>query len=157
PTVEVDLCGHATLASAYILFELEAVDPNAPITFHTRSGALTTSRSRDGIELNFPALKVKPIAESTSSMQDVLRTEGIMFAGKGIYDYLVELPSEAAVRDLAPDFAKIVRLGMRGLIATARADSSSPYDFISRCFFPASGIEEDPVTGSAHCLLGPYW
>jgi PhzF family phenazine biosynthesis protein len=153
PTVEVELCGHATLASAHTLWETDVLGPDAQARFYTRSGLLTAERKGDWIELDFPA---KP--QQAARADDVVAALGIMpcYVGKAKRDYLVELDSAKAVRDLAPDFSQLKRTKARGVIVTARADGLE-YDFISRFFAPGAGIDEDPVTGSAHCVLGPYW
>jgi predicted PhzF superfamily epimerase YddE/YHI9 len=153
PAVEVALCGHATLASAHVLWETGTLEPAAAARFHTLSGLLTAERQREWIELDFPA---RP-AEEAPPPAGLLEAFGDpVFVGRSRDDYLLELPSEDAVRTAAPDHRRVAALGVRGVIVTARA-SSPPYDFVSRFFAPGSGIDEDPVTGSAHCTLGPYW
>lgn len=154
PAVEVDLCGHATLASAHVLWEEKHLAPTQAARFHTRSGLLTASRQDDLIWLDFPATPAQPAA----SVPDLERGIGsaIRFRGRTAFDYLVELESEAAVRSLAPDMNALARLDARGVIVTARSDNGS-CDFVSRFFAPGAGIPEDPVTGSAHCGLAPYW
>ena len=154
PTVEVDLCGHATLASAHVLWEEGELPPSARASFHTRSGVLTASRDADLIWLDFPATPSQPV----SSPPEIERGLGAapLYVGRTPFDYLVELESEGAVRALAPDLAALERLGTRGVIVTARSENRE-YDFVSRFFAPGSGIAEDPVTGSAHCGLGPHW
>ena len=155
PAAEVDLCGHATLASAHVLWEDGHFDRGEVLRFQTRSGLLTAV-TRDGwITLDFPATPpAEAVAPATlgaalgASMVAVFRTP---------FDWLVELESEAAVRALDPDFTALARLGPRGVIVTSRAASPAGYDFVSRFFAPAVGIAEDPVTGSAHCALGPLW
>jgi PhzF family phenazine biosynthesis protein len=161
PEVEVDLCGHATLASAHILFEEGFADRSKPISFSSRSGALSAAIVEDGkgitsIELNFPAIEEQKVE---APPEDIIRAipSDILYIGKGAFDYLIELPSEAAVRSLDPDFELMKLASVRGIIVTARADEGMKYDFVSRGFFPGAGIPEDPVTGSAHCMLGPYW
>jgi PhzF family phenazine biosynthesis protein len=153
PTVEVELCGHATLASAHTLWETGVLRPDAQARFYTRSGLLTAERKGDWIELDFPALP----QESTSA-DDVVAALRITprYVGKAQPDYLVELDSEEAVRNMAPDFSQLKRTEARGVVVTARAKRRE-YDFVSRFFAPGAGIDEDPVTGSAHCVLGPYW
>ena len=153
PTIEVELCGHATLASAHTLWETGVLRPDAQARFYTRSGLLTAERKGDWIELDFPA---RP-QESTSA-DDVVAALGIAprYLGKAHPDYLVELDSEEAVRNMAPDFGQLKRTEARGVIVTACAKGRE-YDFVSRFFAPGAGIDEDPVTGSAHCVLGPYW
>ncbi|MGC9502808.1 PhzF family phenazine biosynthesis protein [Baaleninema sp.] len=154
PTVEVDLCGHATLASAHALWELGEAAPNDRIHFHTRSGRLTARQHQGWIELDFPASPVVEI-EPPSQLVEVLGVRP-QFVGENILKYLlVELSSEEDLRQLQPDFAKLAKLPVSGMIVTNR--SISDYDFVSRFFAPAMGIDEDPVTGSAHCALAPYW
>jgi PhzF family phenazine biosynthesis protein len=158
PMVEVDLCGHATLASAHLLWEDGVVAADATIRFKSRSGTLTASRDSDGwITLDFPAKPVTRPAQRTEleTIESVLGTP-IVSAWMSAFDMLVELGSEATVRELRPDFTRLKRFAIRGLIATSRA-STPGVDFVSRFFAPAVGVDEDPVTGSAHCVLGPYW
>lgn len=154
PTIEVDLCGHATLASAHVLWETDETRSDGELRFHTRSGVLSARRVDDRIELNFPAEPAKPCAPP-AGLFDALGAEP-SFVGKNRMDYLVEVASESVLRALAPNYQAMVKLTDRGVIATARSDASV-YDFVSRFFAPAAGIDEDPVTGSAHCCLGPYW
>lgn len=154
PAVEVDLCGHATLASAHVLWETGRVEPQETIGFQTRSGLLTARRTEDWIELDFPATPAEP-CEEWGDLADALGMTPVS-VGRSPFDYLVEVDSEATVRRLAPDFARLKALPVRGVIVTSRADSTE-YDIISRFFAPAVGIDEDPVTGSAHCCLAPFW
>jgi PhzF family phenazine biosynthesis protein len=158
PTIEVDLCGHATLAAAHFLWEDGLIAPDQVARFQTRSGLLTATRSPDGwITLDFPA---KPV--SRAAMPAEIETLETVFGTKilsgwiNAFDMLIELPSEAAVRELRPDFTRLKRFAVRGVIATARA-STPGFDFVSRFFAPAAGVDEDPVTGSAHACLGPFW
>ena len=156
PAVEVDLCGHATLASAHVLFEEGHLAPGDTARFQTRSGTLTAVRRATGIELDFP----RAAAAAAPTPADLLPGLGISQArwvGRNQFDYFVELGSEAAVRALAPNFHALRTLGVRGVIVTSLADPGRPYDFVSRFFAPGAGIDEDPVTGSAHCALAPYW
>jgi len=154
PMCEVDLCGHATLASAHALWEGEHLAAGETARFQTRSGLLTAER-RDGlIWLDFPSMPPAP-AEPPPDLLNALGV-ALRYVGRTPFDYLVELDGEAAVRDLAPDLALLGRLPVRGVIVTGRAESSGQ-DFVSRFFAPAAGIPEDPVTGSAHCALAPYW
>lgn len=144
PAVEVDLCGHATLASAHVLGGFAC--------FHTRSGSLSCSRSDDGwIEMDFPA---DPPSSARLSPPPAL--EGIRWSGRGRYDVLIELESAAAVRECAPDLGELAELRSRAVILTARGDRPG-IDCVSRVFAPNFGIPEDPVTGSAHCTLAEYW
>jgi PhzF family phenazine biosynthesis protein len=152
PAVEVDLCGHATLAGAHALWETGAQRPDEAISFHTRSGVLTTRRAGEVIEMDFPAER----AVGCPPPAGLLEALGVSaeFVGKNRVDYLVEASSENEVRMMDPDHARLARLPVRGVIVTA---GSTEYDFVSRFFAPGSGVPEDPVTGSAHCCLGPYW
>jgi len=158
PTVEVDLCGHATLASAHALWEAGLAGGKAPLLFDTRSGRLSARPLDDGrIALDFPAEPAREIP-APRTLLDALGISSIRWAGRNRLDFLVEVESERDVRALAPDFfalAAATRPG-RGVIVTARAESGS-HDFVSRYFAPDAGIDEDPVTGSAHCALGPFW
>ncbi|MBM82702.1 MAG: hypothetical protein CMJ78_19235, partial [Planctomycetaceae bacterium] len=155
PAVEVDLCGHATLASAHILGKHGFADDSKPIEFYTRSGLLTTEVSDGLIEMDFPA---EPAADCDPE-PELLRALGIekpVNAGRNRFDWLVEVEDETALATLSPNFPELAKIKTRGIIVTCR--SSSPgYDFSSRFFGPAAGIDEDPVTGSAHCCLAPYW
>jgi PhzF family phenazine biosynthesis protein len=154
PAVEVDLCGHATLASAHVLWEQGYLKPDEAARFHTRSGILTARQNGQWIEMDFPATPAQP-ADPPDGLLDALGVTA-EYVGKTRFDYLVEVDSEATVRDLKPDFGKLAHLPVRGTIVTSRADSPE-FDFVSRFFAPAAGINEDPVTGSAHCCLAPYW
>jgi PhzF family phenazine biosynthesis protein len=154
PAVEVALCGHATLASAHVLWEEGHLKPAEQARFHTQSGLLTADRRGDWIEMDFPALPEQPV-EPPTGLAEALGTKWT-HVGKSKFDYLVELDSEEAVRSLKPDFAELGELAIRGLIVTSL--SSTPgFDFVSRFFAPGAGVDEDPVTGSAHCCLGPFW
>jgi PhzF family phenazine biosynthesis protein len=154
PAIEVDLCGHATLASAHILWEAGLLDPTRPARFHTRSGLLTAQRSGEEIELDFPATPDEP----TTVLAWLGEALGVtpLYIGKSRFDYLVEVSSEAEVRGARPDFPRLKALDSRGVIVTSAATTPG-YDFVSRFFAPGAGIDEDPVTGSAHCCLGPFW
>ena len=157
PAVEVDLCGHATLASAHILWEAGYLQANEQARFFTRSGLLTAERQGDWIEMDFPA----KLAEQTDAPPNLLQALGIsaqdtQYIGKNVFDYLVEVPTEDIVRDIQPDFTLLSQVQARGVIVTSRA-STPGYDFVSRFFAPQVGVNEDPVTGSAHCCLTPYW
>jgi PhzF family phenazine biosynthesis protein len=154
PTVEVDLCGHATLASAHVLWEEGHLDPASEARFHTRSGLLIGTRQDGWIALDFPTTPPAPIEPPP----DLTRGLGvpIKFVARTPFDYFVELESEPAVRKLTPDLGLLAGLGTRGVIVTSR--SANPgFDFVSRFFAPGAGVPEDPVTGSAHCALGPFW
>ena len=154
PTVEVALCGHATLASAHALWEEGHLAPNAEARFYSKSGLLTAQRQGGWIEMNFPAVLEKP----TPPPDGLAEALGTLFkyVGKNKFDYIVELNSPELVRKLQPNFTALRTLGLRGVIVTSRSDTPE-YDFISRFFAPGSGIDEDPVTGSAHACLGPFW
>jgi predicted PhzF superfamily epimerase YddE/YHI9 len=154
PAVEVDLCGHATLASAHILWEAGYLKPEQPARFYTRSGLLTAERQGNWIELDFPATPAAP-APLPPGLLEALGSP-VRHCGKTRFDYLVELESESAVRNLQPDFKLLERVEVRGVIVTSRSEAPE-FDFVSRFFAPQSGVNEDPVTGSAHCSLGPYW
>ncbi len=154
PAMEVDLCGHATVASAHVLWEDSHLPQGVQARFHTRSGLLTADRAGEWIELDFPAKAEEP-AEAPAGLREAL---GVVpkYVGRNQFDYLVELDSEAALRGLKPNFTQLGTLPVRGVIVTSRSDSPQ-FDFVSRFFAPAAGINEDPVTGSAHCCLGPFW
>jgi PhzF family phenazine biosynthesis protein len=154
PAVEVDLCGHATLASAHVLWESGRLDSAATARFHTRSGWLEARRDGAAIAMDFPALPSAP-AESPAGLADALGAEPVNMQ-RSRFDYLVELASDAAVRALRPDLARLKSVEARGVIVTARS-ADARFDVVSRFFAPAAGVDEDPVTGSAHCVLGPYW
>ena len=154
PAVEVALCGHATVASAHVLWQDNHLPAGKQARFHTLSGLLTAERRGDWIELDFPA-KSALAAEAPSELLPALGIAKASFIGKNAWDYLVEIDSEADLRALSPDHTTLRKLPVRGIIVTAR--SSGEFDFVSRFFAPGSGIDEDPVTGSAHTALGPYW
>jgi PhzF family phenazine biosynthesis protein len=154
PTVEVDLCGHATLASAHVLWEDGLLAPHESARFHTRSGLLTAERQGSWIQIDLPVEREQPATASPKLAKALSVTP--QYVGKNRWDYLVQVDSEETVRALKPDFRLLATIPMRGVMVTSRADSSE-YDFVSRFFAPGSGIDEDPVTGSAHCCLGPFW
>lgn len=154
PAVEVKLCGHATLASAHILWEEGQLKPQQQARFHTLSGLLTAERKGGWIELDFPA-KVEETAAAPPGLATALGVTP-KYVGKNEFDYLVEVDSEEIVRGIKPDFMLLATIPVRGVIVTAGATTSS-YDFVSRFFAPQSGVNEDPVTGSAHTCLGPFW
>jgi PhzF family phenazine biosynthesis protein len=155
---EIDLCGHGTLASAHLLWETGELDRGDEARFDTRSGRVTVRRAAgdDGaMEMDFPERRESahpPVPELFSA----LGAEPAYF-GKNAYDYFAVFEREADIRRLAPDIAALRKLPMRGVIVTAAADPGSGFDFVSRFFAPGVGIDEDPVTGSAHCCLGPFW
>lgn len=154
PTVEVDLCGHATLAAAHALWEAGLASADGPLRFSTRSGVLTCVRSGDWIELDFPATPPSP-CDPPDGLLDALGVRA-GFVGRSRFDCLVALDSEAAVRSVRPDFRRLGEVPARGVIVTAPSDDPR-FDFVSRFFAPAVGVDEDPVCGSAHCCLTPYW
>ena len=154
PAVEVDLCGHATLASAHVLWEDGHLAAGAPAVFHTRSGRLSAVSRGDWIEMDFPAEPAE-LAAVPEGLAEALGAEPVHF-GRNRFDCLVEVDSEATVRRLAPDIRGLAALPVRGVIVTARGETAE-FDFVSRFFAPRAGVDEDPVTGSAHCCLGSYW
>lgn len=158
PGTEVDMCGHATLATAHVLHSTGA--SSGPVRFATRSGVLVaTPRENGSYTLDFPTA---PLTEEAApaGLAEALGAEPVSVhdTGRHVGDLLVELADEKTVRGLAPDLRELIGLSRRGVIATARAeDPSGGYDFVSRCFFPGVGVDEDPVTGSAHTALAPFW
>jgi PhzF family phenazine biosynthesis protein len=154
PAVEVDLCGHATLASAHVLWESGELPAGQDACFDTRSGLLRARQAGDWIEMDFPADPPQQISPAPG-LAALLGCDPV-WAGKGRFDLFVEVDSEEVVRGLRPDLRSLAALPYRGLVVTARSPAGG-YDFVSRFFAPASGIDEDPVTGSAHCSLAPYW
>lgn len=155
PNIEVDLCGHATLASAHILWEQKHLPENEEARFYTKSGLLTAKNIDNGwIELNFPT---EP-DEETSFPNGLMESLGIdaKYIGKNRFDYIIEVNSEEEVRNLRPDFNALGKILSRGVIVTSKS-LSKEFDFVSRFFAPGIGVNEDPVTGSAHCCLAPYW
>jgi PhzF family phenazine biosynthesis protein len=154
PTVEVELCGHATLASAHVLWTTNRIARGQPIRFHTRSGVLTCTSAGERIEMDFPSEPAVPI-ESPAEEAFALGASPV-FVGRNRMDLLVVLGTADEVRRLEPDFGLVARIKARGVIVTARSDTPD-VDFVSRFFAPQSGVAEDPVTGSAHCCLAPYW
>jgi len=155
PAAEVELCGHATLASAHVLWEDGLLAPEQQARFLTLSGMLGAELNGDLICLDFPST---PVSAVSPPFIPPLLVEALgcqpTFVGRGRFDYLIEVGSEAEVRGLSPDMARLVRTETRGVMVTARG---TEHDFVSRFFAPAVGIPEDPVTGSAHCALAPYW
>jgi len=157
PTVEVALCGHATLASAHVLWETGQLSTGALARFLTRSGVLTARRLGDLIELDFPATPAREATAPPGLLAGLGLLDGkARWVGKNQFDYLVEVESEDQVRALQPDHFALAQLSVRGVMVTAPA-STPQFDFVSRFFAPGSGIAEDPVTGSAHCALAPHW
>jgi PhzF family phenazine biosynthesis protein len=154
PAVEIELCGHATLASAHILWKLGLLKPGEQAIFHTLSGLLAAKQKGKWIEMNFPA-KVAEQAIAPARLIEALGVE-VKYVGKNQFDYLVEVESEDVVCNIKPDFGLLQTVAARGVIVTSLADSGE-YDFVSRFFAPNVGVSEDPVTGSAHCCLSPFW
>jgi PhzF family phenazine biosynthesis protein len=154
PAVEIDLCGHATLASAHTLWTDGIVPKTDAIAFQTRSGTLGASLRGEMIELDFPS---EPATEAPApaGLQEALGVP-LLWTGRNRMDYIVEVAGERELRGIMPNLDEIAKLDARGLIVTSRGDGTT-YDFLSRFFAPQSGIAEDPVTGSAHCCLGPFW
>jgi predicted PhzF superfamily epimerase YddE/YHI9 len=158
PTVEVDLCGHATLASAHILWQqaagAEGDSQGEEIRFSTRSGILKAIRPGKDIELDFPIIP----EEAAQAPPGLLAALGASakYVGRNQFDYLVEVESEAHLRGIAPDFKRLAAIPVRGIIVTSTS-ADTRYDFVSRFFAPASGVDEDPATGSAHCCLADFW
>src|SRR5207248_819649 len=151
---EVALCGHATLASAHALWEGGQLDSHEQARFHTKSGELTAARRDDWIELNFPATPALP-SEAPPGLIDALGVTPVS-VGLSKFDYLVEVADEGAVRAAMPHFRKLSDVPVRGVMITS-ASATPGIDFVSRFFAPAAGVDEDPVTGSAHCCLTPFW
>jgi len=150
PATEVDLCGHATLASAFVIMKF--IEPRlTEVAFETKSGTLTVTRSGDRLTMNFPAKPPAPCTAPDDLVAGLGRTPQAVL---GSDDYLAVFATEDEVRALAPDFTALSRLNLRGVIVTAPGRGA---DFVSRFFAPGVGINEDPVTGSAHCILIPYW
>ncbi|HEY0791446.1 MAG TPA: PhzF family phenazine biosynthesis protein [Chthoniobacterales bacterium] len=156
PTVEVRLCGHATLASAHLLWEKRHLPPEAPARFHTLSGLLTATRQRDGwIQLDLPAEAVAQI-DPPPGLAESLSVKPI-FVGRTPAHFFIEVATEREVRQIQPDFTWLRSIAPGRVIVTSQADPGSGYDVVSRYFAPGVGVDEDPVTGSAHCALAPYW
>jgi PhzF family phenazine biosynthesis protein len=157
PVVEVDLCGHATVASAHVLWSLGRVAAERAIAFDTRSGRLGARRDGEWIVLDLPADPPAPADPPPPLLAalglDAGRVRGVL---RGRFDWLVEVDSAATLRALAPDLVVLRTVATRGTVVTAPGDAPG-VDFVSRFFAPAAGVDEDPVTGSAHCSLGPYW
>ncbi|WP_338555513.1 PhzF family phenazine biosynthesis protein [Paenibacillus sp. KS-LC4] len=157
PTEEVDLCGHATLAAAFVLWRTGRLGQSEVAAFWTRSGVLTVALGEAETEMtmDFPSEPPAP-AKAPEALIEGL---GLIprYTGRNRMDYVVEVDSEQTVRGLKPDFSQLSLLDGRGVIVTARAEGQAAYDFVSRAFYPKGGVQEDPVTGSAHCALAPYW
>ena len=151
---ELELCGHGTLATSHVLWETGRVKHDEPARFETRGGSLTATRSGGWIELDFPAKPDETIAPPPELL-GALKV-GATYVGRSHFDVIVEVEHEEIVRALQPDFGRLRSVEARGVIVTSRS-ASADCDFVSRFFAPAVGIDEDAVTGSAHCCLGPYW
>jgi PhzF family phenazine biosynthesis protein len=156
PKKEVRLCGHATLASAHVLYRERLLPAERQARFYTLSGLLTAdcNPANGSVELNFPASAVAA-CEPPAGLLEALAVNPL-YVGRSDDDYLLELATEAEVRAVAPNFSRLLQVNCRGIIVTALAGAAE-YDFVSRFFAPAVGVNEDPVTGSAHCRLVPYW
>jgi PhzF family phenazine biosynthesis protein len=154
PAVEIALCGHATLASAHVLWEDDYLGLDEQARFYTLSGLLTANRRGDWIEMDFPAKGPTPVS-APAGLLESLAISAITIS-RNEYDYLIEVESEEIVRNITPNFSALANIEARGVIVTSRATSAN-YDFVSRFFGPRVGVNEDPVTGSAHCCLAPYW
>lgn len=154
PAVEVDLCGHATLAAAHVLWETGYLRNDELARFHTRSGLLTAEHKGKWIELNFPTQPPEP----TTPPRNLLSALGVSprYVGKNQLYHLVEVNSERTVREMKPDFSALREIPINGVVVTAVGETDR-IDFVSRFFAPRVGINEDPVTGSAYCCLGPFW
>jgi PhzF family phenazine biosynthesis protein len=158
PSAEVNLCGHATLASAHVLWQEGYLTATDEARFHTKSGLLTATQAEGWITLNFPAQPLTVVTAPPEVLRSLrgMQPIAVAYGGTAESNYLVELPSEDYVRSLQPDFSIMKLLPAHGVIVTAPAEAAD-IDFVSRYFAPALGINEDPVTGSAHCSLAPYW
>jgi PhzF family phenazine biosynthesis protein len=154
PSVEVDLCGHATLASAHVLTQIGELLPDELARFHTRSGLLTAARRGEWIELDFPVTPAEPVEAPAGLIQSI--GVPVRAVAKSRFDYLIEIEDERTLRTLEPDLGRLRTVSARGVIVTSRA-STAGVDFVSRFFAPQSGIDEDPVTGSTHCCLAHFW
>lgn len=154
PEEEVDLCGHATLAAAHVLYsQLGFHQPE--LVFSTRSGLLRVTRTDKGYQLDFPASMPQPVSAPAELIAGLGQAPQEVLAA---FDYIAVYPTADEIKALAPDFEQLKKLGLRGVVATAPAPSKDKdVDFVSRCFFPKLRVNEDPVTGSAHCQLAPYW
>ena len=155
PTTEIELCGHGTLASAHALWETGALDRGVPARFHTRrKGELVATREGGSIALDFPAAPSTPVDEP-AGLSAALGAPLRVVARNDLH-HLAEVADASTVRTLAPDFDALASVDLEAVTVTAASDDPA-YDFVSRYFLPRYGIDEDPVTGSAHCSLGPWW
>ncbi|GHU96283.1 phenazine biosynthesis protein [Clostridia bacterium] len=155
PQVEVDLCGHATLASAHVLWESGFVKRGATIEFRTKSGVLSAYEKAGRVVIDLPAKPTHDV-EPPNDLLESLGVRDAVYIGRSQFDFLIEIDSVKTLKSMWPNMSKLERLPGRGLIITARSDTGE-YDFVSRFFSPQIGVDEDPVTGSAHCVLAPYW
>jgi PhzF family phenazine biosynthesis protein len=158
PSVEVDLCGHATLAASHVLWEEKLLGAADPAQFQTRSGRLTAIRRGEWIELDFPAEPSRTRIDDPAELERIsLALNGpVVSACQNRFDLLVELADEPTVRSLRPDIDRVAKFPIRGIIVTSLS-SAPEFDFVSRFFAPRVGVDEDPVCGSAHCFLAPFW
>ncbi|MFP4054320.1 MAG: PhzF family phenazine biosynthesis protein [Phycisphaerae bacterium] len=156
PAYEVDLCGHATLAAAHALWESGRLDETEEARFQTRSGALTCHRNGGWIEMDFPAEPAEPIEPPVDLLEALGVARQVVTVARNRMDLLVQMATEGDLRALNPDYRRLNLIDTRGVIVTAPSEQTI-YDFVSRFFAPAAGVDEDPVTGSAHCCLGPWW
>jgi len=152
PLVEVDLCGHATLASAYVVFEKLEIEKKS-IVFHSNSGPLYVSKEQDYIMMDFPADELSEVQKSIDLVEAIGADPSLVF--KGRHDILMVFESHELIQSLKPNFNALANINVRGVLVTAPGFDN--YDFVSRGFFPATGVNEDPATGSAHTTLTPYW
>jgi PhzF family phenazine biosynthesis protein len=156
PTTEVPLCGHATLATAHVLWSEGYLDPSVTAEFHTQRGRLTARKLDDWIELNFPVERSRSLVQLPAGLEEAIGAT-VLTVMQNSLGYLVEVESAATVAQLHPSPSDLLAAGISGVIATSQADADSEFDFVSRFFAPGLGIDEDPVTGSAHCCLAPFW
>lgn len=157
PTVEVPLCGHATLASAHVLWEEGMVMLSEAVTFYPKQGTLIARREEDWICLEFPAIPVEEVSVPDGLIEALGQSPKSVHKSTAIFEeYLVEMDSARTVRSVQPDFAKLRASGISACVVTAQ-DETGTFDIVSRFFGPGVGVDEDPVTGVAHCALGPYW
>ncbi|MDB4532680.1 PhzF family phenazine biosynthesis protein [bacterium] len=154
PKVEVDLCGHATLASAFAIFHAGLHNNKPEIEFSTRSGTLRAASHENQIQLNFPLTPIEPVIPPENLVESLAVTP--TFIGKSEYDYVLEVATENELRSLSPNFTQLAEIDCRGIIVTSKTKATE-FDFVSRFFAPAVGVDEDPVTGSAHCCLAYHW
>lgn len=156
PTTEVSLCGHGTMATAHLLWHRGLAEKNKKLFFHTKSGPLECQLiDSEKIQMSFPVLRVEA-AQAPDFLFASLGIKNALYVGKSDNYFVIEVENERQIKGLVPNFYELKKVGARGFLITARSHEP-PYDFVSRCFFPEEGIPEDPVTGSAHCALGPYW